>query len=48
MRYIVMHKSVRSCVAGTSCWIHQTWWKKKFWKVGEGSWDNQEQVKVPL
>lgn len=37
MRYIVMHKSVRSCVAGTSCWIHQTWWKKKFWKVEEGS-----------
>lgn len=36
MRYIVMHKSVRSCVAGTSCWIHQTWWKKKVLESGGG------------
>lgn len=38
MRYIVMHKSLHSCVAGTSCWIHQTVGeKKKFWKVREAT-----------
>lgn len=51
MRYVVMHKSIHSCVAGPLCWIHQTIdkkKKKKFWKVGEGLWNNQEQVKIPL
>lgn len=44
-----MHKSLRSCVAGTSCWIYQTVGekKKKFWKVGDGPQNNQEQVKIP-
>lgn len=32
-----MHKSLRSCVAGTSCWIYQTVGEKK--KVLEsGGW----------
>lgn len=46
MRYIVMHKSIHSCGAGTSCWTHQTVGEKKtVWGVGEGSQTNQELVK---
>lgn len=43
-----MHKSIHSCVTGTSYWFHQTVGEKKLWKVGEGSWNNQEQVKITL
>lgn len=35
-RYIVMHKSMHSCVAGTSCWIHQTVGEKKVLGSGGG------------
>lgn len=34
MRYTVMHKSIHSCVAGTSCWIHQTIGEKTVWGSG--------------
>lgn len=33
-----MHKSLRSCVAGTSCWIYQTVGEKKKKVLESGGW----------